>query len=102
MNSTLKQAIALINNDYTHVLEFGVFKGSTIKQLRDLLPTLIMAVIMASVTYFLYFQLIDYVLMVQLIVPLLFGFLAYIFMSKITNNTSFINAITLIDKQYFR
>ena len=98
-SSVVSSVVSLfINTYYTGDL----IAYTTIKQLRDLLPTLIMAVIMASVTYFLYFQLIDYVLMVQLIVPLLFGFLAYIFMSKITNNTSFINAITLIDKQYFR
>jgi hypothetical protein len=35
MNKTLKEAIKLIDTEYTHVLEFGVYKGSTIKQLRD-------------------------------------------------------------------
>lgn len=98
-SSVLSSVVSLfINTYYTgHLISY-----TTLKQLRDLLPTLIMAVIMASVTYFLYFQLNDYVLIVQLIVPIFFGFLTYIFMSKITNNTSYINAITLIDKQYFR
>jgi hypothetical protein len=35
MNKTLNQAITLINNDFTHVLEFGVNSGGTIKQLRN-------------------------------------------------------------------
>lgn len=35
MNKTLKQAIQLIKTDYKHVLEFGVFKGKTITQLRN-------------------------------------------------------------------
>jgi len=38
MNRTLEKAVSLINSDYSHVLEFGVWKGSTIKQLRDSLP----------------------------------------------------------------
>ena len=98
-SSVVSSVVSLcINTYYTgHLISY-----STIKQLRDLLPTLIMAVIMASVTYFLYFQLNDYVLIVQLMVPIFFGLLTYIFISKITNNTSYINAITLIDKQYFR
>jgi O-antigen/teichoic acid export membrane protein len=98
-SSVVSSIVSLfINTYYTgHLISY-----TTLKQLRDLLPTLIMAVIMASVTYFLYFQLNDYVLIVQLIVPTFFGFLTYIFMSKITNNTSYVNAITLIDKQYFR
>jgi O-antigen/teichoic acid export membrane protein len=98
-SSVVSSVVSLfINTYYTgHLISY-----TTLKQLRDLLPTLIMAVIMASVTYFLYFQLNDYGLIVQLIVPTFFGLLTYIFMSKITNNTSYINAITLIDKQYFR
>jgi len=35
MNKTLKHAIKLINTDYKHVLEFGVYKGSTLTQLRN-------------------------------------------------------------------
>lgn len=35
MNATLKTAINYINPEYTHVLEFGVFTGTTIKQLRE-------------------------------------------------------------------
>jgi hypothetical protein len=35
MNTTLKEAIKLLNPDYTHVLEFGVFMGTTIGQLRE-------------------------------------------------------------------
>jgi hypothetical protein len=34
MNQTLKEAIKVLNPNYNHVLEFGVFKGSTITQLR--------------------------------------------------------------------
>jgi O-antigen/teichoic acid export membrane protein len=98
-SSVVSSIVSLfINTYYTgHLVSY-----TTLKQLRDLLPTFIMAVIMASVTYFLYFQLNDYVLILQLIVPTFFGFLTYIFMSKITYNTSYMNAITLIEKQYFR
>lgn len=35
MNKTLKKAVELINADYKHVLEFGVYKGGTITQLRN-------------------------------------------------------------------
>lgn len=38
MNETLHQACNLINPKYKHVLEFGVYKGKTIRQLRDTLP----------------------------------------------------------------
>jgi hypothetical protein len=38
MNKTLEKAVSFINPKYNHVLEFGVFKGATIKQLRDSLP----------------------------------------------------------------
>jgi hypothetical protein len=38
MNKTLEKAVSLINPKYNHVLEFGVWRGSTIKQLRDSLP----------------------------------------------------------------
>lgn len=98
-SSVVSSVVSLfINTYYTgHLISY-----TTLKQLRDLLPTLIIAVIMASVTFFLYFQLNDYGLIVQLIVPTFFGLLTYIFMSKITNNTSYINAVKLIDKQYFR
>jgi O-antigen/teichoic acid export membrane protein len=98
-SSVVSSVVSLfINTYYTgHLISYA-----TLKQLRDLLPILIMAVIMASVAYFLYFQLNEYGLIVQLIVPTFFGLLIYIFMSKITNNSSYINAIKLIDKQYFR
>jgi len=39
MNRTLEKAVSLINPQYNHVLEFGVYQGSTIKQLRDTLPS---------------------------------------------------------------
>jgi len=35
MNKTLKQAVKLISTDYKHVLEFGVYKGITLTQLRN-------------------------------------------------------------------
>lgn len=35
MNKTLDSAIKLLNNEYTHVLEFGVHSGKTISQLRN-------------------------------------------------------------------
>lgn len=38
INRTLNSACELIDNDYIHVLEFGVNSGTTIKQLRDRLP----------------------------------------------------------------
>jgi len=38
MNRTLKHAITLLHPEYKHVLEFGVYKGGTIKQLRESLP----------------------------------------------------------------
>ena len=38
INRTLNKAIELIDNDYSHVLEFGVNSGTTIKQLRTMLP----------------------------------------------------------------
>jgi len=37
-NSTLKQAIKLINTPHTHILEFGVYKGESLKQLRRSIP----------------------------------------------------------------
>lgn len=36
MNLSLKHARTLIDAEYKHVLEFGVFKGDTIRQLRNL------------------------------------------------------------------
>lgn len=33
-NKTLKEAVSLIDNNYRHVLEFGVYKGGTLTQLR--------------------------------------------------------------------
>lgn len=38
MNRTLEKAVSLINPAYDHVLEFGVWKGTTITQLRGSLP----------------------------------------------------------------
>jgi hypothetical protein len=38
MNKTLDAAIKLIDANFTHVLEFGVNSGKTIKQLRNSLP----------------------------------------------------------------
>lgn len=38
MNKTLNAAIALIDTNYTHVLEFGVNSGVTVSQLRNSLP----------------------------------------------------------------
>jgi hypothetical protein len=38
MNKTLEKAVSLINPKFNHVLEFGVWEGNTIKQLRDSLP----------------------------------------------------------------
>lgn len=38
MNKTLDAAIKLIDTKFTHVLEFGVNRGRTIRQLRDSLP----------------------------------------------------------------
>ena len=38
MNKTLNAAIKLIDANFTHVLEFGVNYGRTIKQLRNSLP----------------------------------------------------------------
>jgi|TARA_R110000803_G_C11986865_1_gene321437 hypothetical protein len=37
-NETLRKAITLINTKHTHVLEFGVYSGGTLKQLRKELP----------------------------------------------------------------
>lgn len=34
MNKTLQQAVRLMHPDYKHVLEFGVYKGVSLKQLR--------------------------------------------------------------------
>jgi len=36
MNLSLKHARTLIDPEYKHVLEFGVFKGETVRQLRQL------------------------------------------------------------------
>lgn len=36
MNLSLKHARTLIDPEYKHVLEFGVFKGDTVRQLRNL------------------------------------------------------------------
>jgi len=38
MNKTLEQALKLLHSSYRHVLEFGVYKGASIKQLRESLP----------------------------------------------------------------
>jgi len=38
MNKTLSIAINEINNTYDHVLEFGVFNGGSMRQLRNSLP----------------------------------------------------------------
>lgn len=38
MNKTLKHGLSLITEDHGQVLEFGVYKGNTIKQIRDYLP----------------------------------------------------------------
>lgn len=35
MNHTLRIACSLANKNYKHILEFGVYKGGTIKQLRN-------------------------------------------------------------------
>lgn len=37
-NNTLDTALQLINKDFKHVCEFGVYKGHTIKQMRESLP----------------------------------------------------------------
>ena len=34
-NKTLKKAVSLIDTEYSHVLEFGVYKGGTLTQLRQ-------------------------------------------------------------------
>ena len=39
MRLTLNTACDIINYNYTHVLEFGVYKGGTIRFLRDKLPS---------------------------------------------------------------
>ena len=97
-SSVLSSIISLFINTYYsgHLISYTI-----INQLKDLLPTLIMSMIMASITYLLNYKLTDYALILQLFVPGFIGFLTYIFMSKITNNISYINAVTLINKQYF-
>jgi hypothetical protein len=37
MNKTLNLAITLLNSEYKHVLEFGVYSGNTVTQLKNLL-----------------------------------------------------------------
>ena len=37
MNETLNLAITLLNSEYKHVLEFGVYSGNTVTQLKNLL-----------------------------------------------------------------
>ena len=98
-SSVLSSIISLFINTYYsgHLISYTI-----INQLKDLLPTLIMSMIMASITYLLNYKLTDYALILQLFVPGFIGFLTYIFMSKITNNISYINAVTLINKQYFK
>lgn len=98
-SSVVSSIISLFINTYYsgHLISYTI-----INQLKDLLPTLIMSMIMASITYLLNYKLIDYPLILQLFVPGFIGFLTYIFMSKITNNISYINAVTLINKQYFK
>ena len=38
MNNTLAHAITILSEELTHVLEFGVYRGATIRQLRNSLP----------------------------------------------------------------
>lgn len=37
-NKTLEKAIALLPDNLTHVLEFGVYRGGTVRELRNNLP----------------------------------------------------------------
>jgi len=38
MNKTLNHAFNILNTEYTHILEFGVFQGNSLKQIRASLP----------------------------------------------------------------
>lgn len=95
-SSVVSSVISLFLNTYYggHLLSY-----STINQLKDLFPTLIMSIIMASIIYFLYCIFIESPLILQLFMPGFVGLLVYVLMSIITKNTSYINAITLIRKQ---
>lgn len=39
MNLTLSKGVSHINPEYNHVLEFGVYRGGTLRQLRNQLPS---------------------------------------------------------------
>jgi O-antigen/teichoic acid export membrane protein len=97
-SSVISSVVSLfINTYYTgHLISYN-----TKNQLKDLLPKLIMAIIMASIAFLISYKLNDYALILQLFVPSIVGVLIYVFMSKITNNTSYIYAITITTKKYF-
>ena len=85
-------AALFINTFYTG----GLILYYTKDQLKDLMPTLTISILMAIIMYVTHLLLIDYISLLQITVPSILGIFSFGLLSYITKNESFCNLISLI------
>ena len=85
-------AALFINTFYTG----GLILYYTKDQLKDLMPTLTISILMAIIMYVTHLLLIDYISLLQITVPSILGIFSFGLLSYITKNESFFNLISLI------
>jgi O-antigen/teichoic acid export membrane protein len=92
-SSVIASVLALFINTY---YSGGLILYYTKDQLKDILPTLIISIVMAIAMYFASLLLADYFRIIQIVVPALLGLSIFASLSYITKNESFFNIIFLI------
>ncbi len=95
-SSVIASVAALFINTY---YSGGLILYYTKDQLKDILPTLMISILMAIVMYFVSVFLIDCVSIVQIVVPAVLGVGVFVIFSYITKNESLFNVILLIKKK---
>ena len=95
-SSVIASVLALFINTY---YSGGLLLYYTKDQLKDILPTLMISVIMVLAMYFVSMFLSDYFSIIQIVVPAVFGVSVFASLSYITKNESLFNVILLIKKK---
>lgn len=95
-SSVIASVLALFINTY---YSGGLILYYTKDQLKDILPTLIISIVMAIAMYFASLLLADYFRIIQIVVPALLGLSIFACLSYITKNESLLNVILLLKKK---
>lgn len=95
-SSVIASVAALFINTY---YSGGLILYYTKDQLKDILPTLMLSLFMATAMYLVYVLLADYVSIIQIVVPSVLGLSVFVILSYITKNESLFNIILLIKKK---